>query len=155
MKIVRLTKDTQNKILSMAERILRSGGIVVGPTDTVYGVFGNAARHDAIEKIFATKGRNPEKALPVFVKDINKLNYLELFNKITNILDTDEVDLIILNTAPISLIGRILQNRKILIDKNPFLRHKYESINLRKYFDFKIKEYNILKRRYGIGGMRK
>ncbi len=93
--------------------------------------------------------------IAVFVKDINKLNYLELFNKITNILDTDEVDLIILNTAPISLIGRILQNRKILIDKNPFLRHKYESINLRKYFDFKIKEYNILKRRYGIGGMRK
>ncbi len=61
------------------------------------------------------------------------------------------MDLILLNEAPLSLAGRILQNRKVLIDKDPFLRQKYESLILRKYFDFAIKEREILEGRYGIG----
>ncbi|MEW6418603.1 MAG: nucleotidyltransferase domain-containing protein [Nitrospirota bacterium] len=87
----------------------------------------------------------------VYVKNTKKLDYLELFSNIANVLGTDEIDLIILNTAQISLAGRVLQNRKVLIDKYPFLRHKYESIILREFFDFAIKERDILKRRYGIG----
>jgi predicted nucleotidyltransferase len=89
--------------------------------------------------------------IAVFLKDVKKSSYLDLFCKITDILCSDEVDLIILNLSPLSLTGRILQNRKILIDKDPFLRHKYESLTLRKYFDFSMKERDILKRRYGIG----
>lgn len=89
--------------------------------------------------------------IAVFVEDIKKLNYLNFFNSVTNVLGTDEVDLIILNTSPLSLTGRILQNRRIIIDKNPFLRHRFESDVLRKFFDFRIKERDILKRRYGIG----
>lgn len=87
----------------------------------------------------------------VYVKNIKKLDYLELFGRIANVLGTDEIDLVILNTAQLSLTGRVLQNRKVLVDKNPFLRHKYESIILREFFDFTIKERDILKRRYGIG----
>jgi len=86
--------------------------------------------------------------LAVYLKNTEESDYLELFSKITNALGTDEVDLVILNTAPLSLAGRILQNRKVLIDKNPFLRHRYESLILREFFDFTIKEGDILKRRY-------
>ena len=89
--------------------------------------------------------------IAVYIKNIKNLDYLDLFDKTTNVLSTDEVDIVVLNTSPISLTGRILQNRKILIDKDPFLRHRYESITLRKYFDFAIKERDILERRYGIG----
>ena len=89
--------------------------------------------------------------IAVYIKNIKNPDYLDLFDKTTNVLGTDEVDLVVLNTSPISLTGRILQNRKILIDKDPFLRHRYESITLRKYFDFAIKERDILERRYGIG----
>lgn len=97
--------------------------------------------------------RNPlsDVDIAIFVKDTDKLDYLDLFGNVTNILGTDEVDLIILNTLPISMTGRILQNRRVLIDKDPFLRHRYESINMRRFFDFMIKERSILKRRYGIG----
>lgn len=87
----------------------------------------------------------------VYVKNIKKLEYLELFGNIANVLGTDEIDLVILNNAPLSLTGRVLQNREVVVDKDPFLRHRYESTVLRKYFDFKIKERDILKRRYGIG----
>lgn len=89
--------------------------------------------------------------IAVYVKNIKKLDYIELFGNISNVLGTDEIDLIILNTAQLSLAGRILQNRKILVDKDPFFRHKYESKILREFFDFSIKERDILKRRYGIG----
>ena len=89
--------------------------------------------------------------LSVYVKNPKKLDYLELFSRISKLLGTDEIDLVILNKAPLALAGRILQNRKVLIDKNPFLRHKYESLILREFFDFQIKERDILKRRYGIG----
>ena len=89
--------------------------------------------------------------LGIYVRNIKGLNYLSLFGKISQILSTDEVDLVVLNSAPISFAGRSLQKRKILIDKDPFLRHKYESRILREFFDFTIKEKEILHRRYGIG----
>ena len=89
--------------------------------------------------------------IALFVKDINELNYIDLFGTIADTLETEEVDLVILNNAPLSLTGRILGNRKVLIDKDPFLRHRYESLVLREFFDFTIKERDILQRRYGIG----
>jgi uncharacterized protein len=89
--------------------------------------------------------------LGIYVRNIKRLSYLSLFSKISQILGTDEIDLVILNSAPISFAGRILQKRKILIDKDPFLRHRYESRILREFFDFTIKEKEILHGRYGIG----
>jgi len=48
-------------------------------------------------------------------------------------------------------IIEILENKKIIVDKAPFFRNNYESLILRKYFDFAIKEMDILKRRYLYG----
>lgn len=75
---------------------------------------------------------------------------LTLFDKLTDALSTNELDLVILNTAPISLTGRVLQKKEILVDKIPFQRHLYESVTLRKFFDFNIKEEMFFSRRYGI-----
>ena len=76
---------------------------------------------------------------------------MKLFVMLSEILHTSEIDIVILNTAPESITGRILLNKKLLVDKNPHKRHIYESLTLRKYFDFSIKEKQILFRRYGIG----
>lgn len=70
MTVVKLQQVSYGKILSQAERILRLGGIVIGPTDTVYGILGDATKAEVIKKIFAIKKRPGEKALPIFVKDI-------------------------------------------------------------------------------------
>ncbi len=77
---------------------------------------------------------------------------LGLFDRLSDALGTSEIDLVILNTAPTSLTGRILQNKQILVDKDPPRRHIFESVSLRKFFDFKIKEDMYFLRRYGIGG---
>jgi predicted nucleotidyltransferase len=75
---------------------------------------------------------------------------LDLFHRITNALGTTELDLIILNTAPVSITGRILQYKQVLVDKNAPVRHSFESLNLRKFFDFRMKEKIFFSVRYGI-----
>ena len=74
---------------------------------------------------------------------------LELIGLISDYLGTDEFDLVILNDAPISLVGRILRQRRVLVDKNPPKRHQFESLMNRKFFDFSRKEEALLRQRFG------
>ena len=73
---------------------------------------------------------------------------LEILGNLVNILRTDEIDLVVLNKAPLTLRMKILENKKIIVDKAPFLRHRYESLTMRKYFDFSFKESFILRKRF-------
>ncbi|MDO8560992.1 MAG: L-threonylcarbamoyladenylate synthase [bacterium] len=80
LKIIKLTQENYQKALSSAEKVLKGGGIVVGPSDTVYGVYASAFDKKAVKKIFQFKKRSLEKALPLFVKDIQrarKLAYID------------------------------------------------------------------------------
>ncbi len=76
---------------------------------------------------------------------------LAAIGAVTSHLGTDEVDLVILNTAPTSLTGRILQTRRVICDRHPFRRHRFESLALREFFDFRAFEHRLLARRYGRG----
>ncbi len=76
---------------------------------------------------------------------------LEVVGAVTAHLGTDEVDLVVLNTAPTGLIGRILQSRQVICDRDPFCRHRFESLALREFLDFRIFEHRILARRYAGG----
>ena len=88
--------------------------------------------------------------IAVFIKDSadmieNKMNILGI---LTDNLHTDEIDLVILNTASLPLTMRIIQNKNVIIDKIPFIRHSFESLKMRQYFDFSYNESSILRRRY-------
>jgi len=76
---------------------------------------------------------------------------LELIGLLTDTLGSDEVDLVILNQAPVSLTGRILRDRRVLVDKEPYLRHLFESRTTREFFDFSRKEEAILRERFANG----
>jgi len=76
---------------------------------------------------------------------------LDILGKLIDILQTDEIDLVVLNTAELPLSMNVLKNKKILVDKDPLTRHIFESLTMRKYFDFSIKESAILHRRYMNG----
>lgn len=52
---------------------LNRGGLIVIPTDTVYGVGGNAYDAATIEKLFALKRRDPDKPIPVLIEGIDSL----------------------------------------------------------------------------------
>lgn len=76
---------------------------------------------------------------------------LEMLGKLNELLKTDEVDLVVLNTAPLPLAARVIKNKIILVDKRPFARHAFESLIMREYFDFSRKEMDIFERRYKLG----
>jgi predicted nucleotidyltransferase len=77
---------------------------------------------------------------------------LDLFSLASDALGTSEVDLVVLNQAPVSLVGRILKDRRVLCDKDPSFRAAYESRKLREFFDFRFKEEELFRMRYGHGG---
>jgi len=74
---------------------------------------------------------------------------LEVLGLLTRHLGTDEVDLVVLNTAPTALAGRILGTRRVILDGDPFRRHRFESLALRKFQDFRFLEHRLLSRRFG------
>ena len=39
---------------------------------------------------------------------------------------------VVLNTAPTALVGRILGSRRVILDREPFRRHRFESQALRE-----------------------
>ena len=76
---------------------------------------------------------------------------MEILGTLIDILQTDEIDLVVLNSAPLPLRMRILENKKVIADREPSVRHHYESLTMREYFDFSIKEKDILYRRFLSG----
>ena len=56
-----------------ALKILKTGGLVAFPTDTVYGVGALAFDGKAVESIYAAKDRPVEKAIPILIGDSEDL----------------------------------------------------------------------------------
>jgi L-threonylcarbamoyladenylate synthase len=59
--------------LDRAAAILRRGGLVAFPTETVYGLGANALDRDAVQRIYAVKGRPSTSPLIVHVTDFTML----------------------------------------------------------------------------------
>jgi len=76
---------------------------------------------------------------------------MEILGVLVDLLKTDEIDLVILNRAPLTLRKKVLDSKKVIVDNNPFLRHQYESLTMREYFDFSVMEKAILQRRFLSG----
>ena len=62
--------------IDRAADVLGSGGVVVVPTDTVYGLAVLAERAGATSRLFALKRRPPEVALPLLVADVDQARAL-------------------------------------------------------------------------------
>jgi len=60
--------------LMRALTILRTGGLVAFPTDTVYGLGALAFDGTAVESIYAAKNRPVEKAIPILIGDMDDLD---------------------------------------------------------------------------------
>ncbi len=76
---------------------------------------------------------------------------LDIIGQLMDCLGTNHFDLVILNTASLPLAARVIRCREVLVDRDPFSRHLYESRILREYFDFSFLEEAILNRRYALG----
>lgn len=62
--------------LAEAARIIREGGLVAFPTETVYGLGANALNEDAARKIYAAKGRPSDNPLIAHISCMEELDPL-------------------------------------------------------------------------------
>jgi L-threonylcarbamoyladenylate synthase len=65
--------------------IVSSGGIVVYPTDTIYGIGCDPYNDGSVRRIFKIKGRNEKKPLPILacrIEDIEKIVFLDNIGKL-------------------------------------------------------------------------
>ena len=72
LKLAVSKTEYQNSINTAAE-ILKNGGVVGMPTETVYGLAASAYDNNAINKVFVAKGRPQDNPLIVHISDIEML----------------------------------------------------------------------------------
>ncbi|MDO4308593.1 MAG: L-threonylcarbamoyladenylate synthase [Eubacteriales bacterium] len=74
-EVVRMSAEQINmEAVEKAGRILKEGGLVAIPTETVYGLGGNALDPKASIKIYAAKGRPSDNPLIVHIAEMEKLS---------------------------------------------------------------------------------
>ncbi len=64
-----MLKEEVNKALE----VLQSGGVILYPTDTIWGIGCDATNAEAVEKVFKLKGRAENKSLIILLDNENKL----------------------------------------------------------------------------------
>lgn len=72
MKTSILPSDSSNTI-SHAVDVLRQGGVVAFPTDTVYGLGALAFMKQSVERLYTIKGREHSKAIAVLIAEAEQL----------------------------------------------------------------------------------
>lgn len=76
-----LLKDTDEDIKKAAE-IIKNGGLVGMPTETVYGLGANALNPKAVLDIFKAKGRPADNPLIVHISDVSQIEKFSLAEEI-------------------------------------------------------------------------
>lgn len=69
-------KNPDNEALQEAGEILKRGGLVAFPTETVYGLGGDGLNPDSSRKIYAAKGRPSDNPLIIHIADMDSLGKL-------------------------------------------------------------------------------
>jgi L-threonylcarbamoyladenylate synthase len=101
-------KEIKSKELNNVIDILKSNGLVIVPTETVYGLAANGFSNEACSKIFTAKGRAQDNPLIIHVSDV------EMIDKITEPRSAIEQKLIeSFMPGPFTLI---LKKKKVICD---------------------------------------
>lgn len=87
-KIFNWKNNINKKELEEVVKVLKNDGIIIFPTDTVYGIGCNCFSEKAIKKIFKAKSRPEEKPINVLTNNIKKIQ------KVTNNISEKEEKII-------------------------------------------------------------
>ncbi|MCS7092891.1 MAG: L-threonylcarbamoyladenylate synthase [Patescibacteria group bacterium] len=70
MKVIKIRNQDQKGVIQETLAVLRQRGLVIFPSDTVYGLLVDATNEKAVKKLLAFKNRPPGKPISVFVADL-------------------------------------------------------------------------------------
>lgn len=87
MQIIKINpKNPDHKVIKRATDVLKSGGLLVYPTDTAYGLGGNALNGAVVRKVYEVKGRDFIKPTHIIVSGWEMINQLTFANKAAKLL---------------------------------------------------------------------
>jgi len=79
-------------------KILKGGGVAIMPTDTIYGIVGQAQNISTVNRIYNLKKREPKKPCIILISDINELK------KFSIIISEEQKNVIKIFLIPTSFI---------------------------------------------------
>ena len=86
------------EILAEALAVLRKGGVILYPTDTVWGIGCDATNPEAVARVYEIKRRADSKSLVLLASD------LDMVAKYVQEIPSIAIDLVEVNDAPMTLI---------------------------------------------------
>lgn len=75
-------KKLEKAKLILVINLLKRGGVIIFPTDTVYIPVADATSRKAVKKVFQIKQRSPKNPIPIFVKNIKAAKKIAKINKV-------------------------------------------------------------------------
>jgi len=75
--------SSESKDINKAAKILKKGGVVIFPTDTVYGIGCRYDNHQAIGRIHKIKGTPDSQNFPILISDLKQIESLVEINDLT------------------------------------------------------------------------
>ena len=72
-QIIKLTKEIPEPTLDQITKIIQEGGVAIFPTDTIYGLGGDAFNPNVIERIYKLKWRTPDKPLSLHLGSVAEI----------------------------------------------------------------------------------
>jgi len=79
--MVKIDENNFNDLLDKCCETLSQSGVIIIPTETVYGIICDATNIEAVDKIYLTKGRSNTKPLQILMSSIIEAKKLAIFNK--------------------------------------------------------------------------
>ncbi|NLX41387.1 MAG: threonylcarbamoyl-AMP synthase [Bacteroidales bacterium] len=93
-----IDKSIDREAVNTAIEVLKAGGVILYPTDTIWGIGCDATNSEAVAKVLSIKHRDDSKSLIMLVSDIDMLaRYVKEIPDIA-------LDLIEVNDSPMSII---------------------------------------------------
>ncbi|AIY84676.1 MAG: threonylcarbamoyl-AMP synthase [Clostridium baratii] len=83
-KIAITNEDNIKECIKEAAEVIKNGGVVAFPTETVYGLGANALKEECVKKIFVAKGRPQDNPLIVHVASKNIDEYVKNIPDVAN-----------------------------------------------------------------------
>jgi L-threonylcarbamoyladenylate synthase len=78
-----LEVNCDSKGIEKTAQIIEKGGIIIFPTDTVYGIGCNPYNENAVKKIYKIKSRTKLKSLPVLAYSLDIIKEITLIDEFT------------------------------------------------------------------------
>ena len=84
--------------IDAAVKVLKEGGVILYPTDTVWGIGCDAADKEAVERVFEIKQRSDAKSLITLVADA------DMIGRYVKVIPQMAIELIEVNDKPMTII---------------------------------------------------